>query len=385
MSGRPARPDAGTPAAPAARRRRPAPTIQPKVQIRLLPIGSPIISARTVLTRCEIGLTLTNACSQPGIVSVSTNVLLPKLSGSTSRNMIPCTAPGVRAIIPTNTEIQQKHSAKAMEIATAASTSSAEVSTRKPIRKPNDEGDHAQDQIPREVGEDGADQRGRAGDRQRPEPVEDALLDVGVEVLAQRDAGHRDRLAEQAGQQELQVVVLRAARDGATEDVGEHHQEDDRLQGDVDQRLRRAPGLDQAALGEGERVPEPLRCGEARGRGRFGRIGQSCPSGVLQGRGASCCRPRRSTRRCGLPVRVRKTSSRLGRCRDSSVTAMPASAEAGHRRGEGALAVDGDGQPVAAGVLGLACRRSRRGSGARPRAGSGRSGGPRSAARRRPA
>ena len=43
----------------------------------------------------------------------------------------------------------------------------------------------------------------------RAEPVEHALLDVGVQVLAERDAGHRDGLRQQRGQQELQVVGLR--------------------------------------------------------------------------------------------------------------------------------------------------------------------------------
>ena len=85
-------------------------------------------------TRCEIGLTLTKACSQPGIVSVGTKVLLPKLSGSTIRNMMPCTAPEVRATIPTNTEIQQKHSAKAMESPDGRERLRGPVSTRKPIR-----------------------------------------------------------------------------------------------------------------------------------------------------------------------------------------------------------------------------------------------------------
>jgi hypothetical protein len=61
-------------------------------------------------------------------------------------------------------------------------------------------------------------------------------------------------LAEQAGQQELQVI-LGGTADRAAEDVREQHQEDDRLHGDVDQRLRRAPGLDQTPLGQREDVP----------------------------------------------------------------------------------------------------------------------------------
>ena len=86
--------------------------------------------------------------------------------------------------MPTNTEIQQKQSAKAIESATAASAASQPVWTRKPISVAEAERDDAEDEVADDVGEHGADQRRRAGDRQRPEPVEDALLDVGVEVAA---------------------------------------------------------------------------------------------------------------------------------------------------------------------------------------------------------
>ena len=64
------------------------------------------------------------------------------------------------------------------------------------------------------------------------------------------------RLPEQAGQQELQVVVPGPAADRAAEDVGEQQQEDHRLQRHVDQRLGRAPGLDQAAAGQRQAVPD---------------------------------------------------------------------------------------------------------------------------------
>jgi len=52
--------------------------------------------------------------------------------------------------------------------------------------------EHRRRDVPDEVGQDRPDQRRRAADWQRAEPVEHALLDVGIEVLAQRDARHRD-------------------------------------------------------------------------------------------------------------------------------------------------------------------------------------------------
>jgi len=80
-----------------------------------------------------IGLTSVNVCSQPGIESGDTKADEPKLSGSTIRNMIPCTAPAVRARMPTNTDAQQKHSAKATASRQASSTSGALVVARNPM------------------------------------------------------------------------------------------------------------------------------------------------------------------------------------------------------------------------------------------------------------
>ncbi len=77
--------------------------IQTNVHSRCEPIGAPPSSARSAPIRWVSGLASTKVCSQPGIVVVGTNVLLAKLSGRTSSIMMPCTAPGVRAIMPTNT------------------------------------------------------------------------------------------------------------------------------------------------------------------------------------------------------------------------------------------------------------------------------------------
>jgi len=63
--------------------------------------------------------------------------LLANDNGNTIRNITPCTAPDVRTVIPTNTEIQQKHNAKAMEIPIAAVAAIGLVSIRKPMSMPN--------------------------------------------------------------------------------------------------------------------------------------------------------------------------------------------------------------------------------------------------------
>jgi len=89
-----------------------------------------------VATSGLIGLTWTNPCNQPGNEAVGTYTLLPKANGNTSRNITPCTAPDVRTIMPTNTEIQQKHSPKPIDRATAASAGTTPVVIRKPITAP---------------------------------------------------------------------------------------------------------------------------------------------------------------------------------------------------------------------------------------------------------
>src|ERR1700733_12409431 len=92
--------------------------------------------------------------------------------------------------------------------------------------------------------------------------------------------------------------MLRAVADRPAEHVKEQHQEDDRLQGDVDQLLGRAGELDQVALAEHESVPQRETLFHTRA--------SSLSSWDL------------------VPVSVKKTSSRLGRCSENSSTAIPA-------------------------------------------------------------
>ena len=96
--------------------------------------GRRAAAPRTALTRCESGLTFTNACSQPGIVEAWTNALLPNDSGKMSRNITPCTAPAVRTVMPTHSETHANDRAKQIEMPSAASSISGLVVMRKPSR-----------------------------------------------------------------------------------------------------------------------------------------------------------------------------------------------------------------------------------------------------------
>ncbi len=132
-----------------------------------------------------------------------------------------------------------------------------------------------------------------------------------------RDAAHRDRLAEQAGQQELQVVVLRAAGDRAAEHV--------------ENSSRKMIGCSVTSMScSGVRVilirlrlASTSACRScARSRVAVGCRWRPAARSAGRGRGRHAAPPRRRSVR--VPVRVKNTSSRLGRCSESSSTAIPA-------------------------------------------------------------
>ena len=108
--------------------------IHTNVHSRCVATGPPTSSPRTAPTRCVSGLTSTNACSQPGIVSAGTNAFEPKLSGRITSTRIPWTAPGERATMPTQTDAQHMHSAKPIDSRPAAATDRTPVWARKPMR-----------------------------------------------------------------------------------------------------------------------------------------------------------------------------------------------------------------------------------------------------------
>ncbi|GAA2292373.1 hypothetical protein GCM10010149_44980 [Nonomuraea roseoviolacea subsp. roseoviolacea] len=62
--------------------------------------------SRAAVTRCETGLTRTNAASQPGRVSTRTNAFDRNVSGNKIIMEMPCTAWALRAIVPTQVKAQ---------------------------------------------------------------------------------------------------------------------------------------------------------------------------------------------------------------------------------------------------------------------------------------
>ena len=83
-----------------------------------------------------IGLTLTKACSQPGMVSVGASRLLPNTSGKNAMNPNACTPCGVFTSMPMSADTQHMARAKARRSRQAATAESGLVVTRKPRISP---------------------------------------------------------------------------------------------------------------------------------------------------------------------------------------------------------------------------------------------------------
>lgn len=171
------------------------------------------------------------------------------------------------------------------------------------------EQDADRDQVADDVGEEGPEQRRDPADGQAAEPVGDAVLHVEVDVRPGREhpgqAGAHD---EDSGEEVLQVVTG-GAGDRAAEEIQEKDQEQCGSDDAVDHRAGVAHGLDQAAAGEDETVPEPAeRPGPRLVEGAPGEGGHRAASVRVW-----ASSPARA-------VRAENTSSRLGSRKESSVT-----------------------------------------------------------------
>ena len=101
--------------------------------------GPPTSSPRSALVSAVMGLTRTNACSQPGMVCAGTSRLLPKTSGNNARKPNICTPCGVFTSIPISADTQHMASAKVSSSRQPATAGSGPVPIRKPsiIPKPS--------------------------------------------------------------------------------------------------------------------------------------------------------------------------------------------------------------------------------------------------------
>src|SRR5829696_756099 len=183
----------------------------------------------------------------------------------------------------------------------------------------NPDGEHHQDneEVADQVGDGTAREYGGACHGQRAEPIDEALLEVlgKADARAYRSEGHG--LYEDAGHKVVDVA-LAAHVDCAPEHVTEQQHEHDRLYDREDQKLGNAWDLYEVALGEHPTVGEspvelavPARLQTAFVCHRAHAISFSSTRCSASGSAA-------------WPVRVRNTSSRVGRCRPSSSTCTPA-------------------------------------------------------------
>src|SRR5215831_5387382 len=115
--------------------------------------GPPSMSARVASTTCVIGFTFTKPRSHPGIEPGGANTELAKVRGRMIRNPPVLTDSGVRADTPMKA-----------------------------------------------IGQDTAGDDRKPGDRQRPEPVDEASLEVDVQPQRGLEAGECDALDQDAGQ-----------------------------------------------------------------------------------------------------------------------------------------------------------------------------------------
>ena len=142
------------------------------------------------------------------------------------------------------------------------------------------------------------------------EAVEEPLAEIGREAHAGIDGVERDGLHEDARQEILQILVRRAG-ERAAEHEGEEQREHDRRHDEIEELLGNVAEFQHRA------PPEDKRVGEGGGRRR------SRDGFEARGRDASSSLRGLARSAAGLPVRAKKTSSRLGLPSAKSMISMP--------------------------------------------------------------
>src|SRR6185312_3830512 len=157
--------------------------------------------------------------------------------------------------------------------------------------------------------------RRKRPDRQRSEPVEQPLSEIGRQAHARIDGVEHHGLHENAGQEELQIFARRPGKRSA-EDEGEEQREHDRRHDEIEELLRHVLEFQHGAPAEDERVGKRRRPRRPRP-----------PFKPHQGRGLahSLAPPWLSPLPwlSRLPVKAKKTSSRLGWPMEKSERSIP--------------------------------------------------------------
>jgi hypothetical protein len=99
-------------------------------------IPLPSVRSRAAVTRCDTGLTSTNAFSHPGSVSAGTNAFDANVSGNSTIIEMPWTDDAERAITPKKAKIQDSAHALTTTSSPAATTPTAPPSGRQPMIRP---------------------------------------------------------------------------------------------------------------------------------------------------------------------------------------------------------------------------------------------------------
>lgn len=124
-----------------------------------------------------------------------------------------------------------------------------------PQQVPGGEQHGGREDVADQVAQDDAGERRGPADRKAAEPVEHALLDVGVDAEAGGQHPHEQHGHHQDAGEDVLQVLPGGPGDRAAEQVHEQQQEDDRHEHRVAEQPGVPPGLGQAASGEQQAVP----------------------------------------------------------------------------------------------------------------------------------
>jgi len=232
----------------------------PTHQARAIQISPPTgcwsNKALIVLTIEVIGWFSAKARTGPGIEAVGTNAEL--MNGRKMIGYEKAAAPSTDfADNPAITAIQVSASVNRTRMPATASHASTPGRRAEADEECHKDDDYHGDRVGHQRGQNMPPQHGRAGDRHRVEPLEDAALQVVEQAEGGIGDAAGDRDEQDAGQQVVHIVVG-ACLDGAAEHVDEQQQEGDRHDRHRDDGVHAACDVSQGTPEHHTRVAEEM-------------------------------------------------------------------------------------------------------------------------------